>query len=253
VPQLAGEFDFSPRKALALLLWGVGAATFIYMAMMVATSIAVGTDHDRYADSAWPPAEAIADLLGPAGLLLMVVAVSMGVLTGLNGFFVSTSRVLLTMGRMRMLPSAFARLHPQLRTPVVGVLFTTLLCLVAPFFGRAALVWVVDMTSVGITVAFFYTCYCAFSIGRNGYVNGMAHRQAPNPRLVAIGAAGCVLAGCFLLVLLLPGSPGALTLPSLIALGCWILFGIAFYFVRRTAMRDYPESELENVVFTRSE
>src|SRR5699024_6084094 len=37
IPQLAGEFNFSARKALGLLMWGIIAATLIYMAMMAAT------------------------------------------------------------------------------------------------------------------------------------------------------------------------------------------------------------------------
>src|SRR5699024_8874907 len=93
IPQLAGEFNFSAKKALGLLLWGVSAATFIYMAMMVSTGIAVNTDHARFEESAWPTGEAIADMMGPIGLVMMVVAVTMGVLTGLNGFFAASSRV----------------------------------------------------------------------------------------------------------------------------------------------------------------
>lgn len=249
VPQLAGEFNFSPKKALGLLLWGVAVATFIYMAMMVSTSIAVGTDHERYAESVWPPADAIADLFGPIGLLLMVVAVSMGVLTGLNGFYVSTSRVLLTMGRMRMLPEPFSRLSPRFRTPVVGIIFTTVLCLIAPWFGRAALSWVVDMTSVGITIAYFYTCFCAMRIGRTGWVTGMSEKVPPHAGIRWIGAAGCVLAIGFLLILLVPGSPGALGIPSLMALGCWLLFGVVFFFIRRRSYLDHPSADLESVVF----
>ena len=86
IPQLAGEFNFSARKALRSLLWGIIAATLIYMTMMVATVIAVGTDHVAYEDSAWPPGEAITEVMGPIGLIFMVVAVTMGVLTGLNVF-----------------------------------------------------------------------------------------------------------------------------------------------------------------------
>lgn len=249
VPQLAGEFKFSPRKALALLLWGVSAATFIYMVMMLSTSIAVGRSHGDFASSAWPPAEAITELLGPVGLLLMVVAVSMGVLTGLNGFFISTSRVLLTMGRMRMLPTAFARLSPRFRTPVAGVLATTVLCLIAPWFGRAALSWVVDMTSVGIAIAYFYTCYCALRIGRTGRVRGMAAAQARSNRLTLIGGGGCLIAISFLLILLFPGSPGALSRPSLVALGCWIVLGSFFYWIRRRSFTSHSDDVLEREVF----
>ena len=107
IPQLAGEFNFSARKALGLLLWGIIAATLIYMTMMVATVIAIGTDPAAYEDSAWPPGEAIAEVMGPVGLILMVVAVTMGVLTGLNGFFAASSRVVYSLGHADLVPKAF--------------------------------------------------------------------------------------------------------------------------------------------------
>lgn len=249
VPQTAGEFDFSPRKALALLMWGVVAATFIYMAMTVATAVAVGDNRDAYADSAWPPAVAIAEVTGPIGMILMVVAVSMGVLTGLNGFYVSTSRVLLTMGRAQMLPRAFASLHVDRGTPVVGIVFTTLLCLITPWFGRAALLWVVDMTSVGITVAYFYTCYCAFKIGRDGSVPGMVTPQNRSLALQVTGIVGCLFAIGFMLLLLTPGSPGALGLPSLVALAAWVVAGAVFFTIRRRPYFASSDSELHRAVF----
>ncbi|MGV0328984.1 hypothetical protein ACUY3D_07435 [Corynebacterium guaraldiae] len=54
-----------------------------------------------------PPVAAISDVMGPTGLVLMVVAVSAGVLTGLNGFFTAASRVLLTLGRANLVSSRF--------------------------------------------------------------------------------------------------------------------------------------------------
>ncbi|ERG65109.1 hypothetical protein L332_11750 [Agrococcus pavilionensis RW1] len=249
VPQTAGEFNFSPRKALALLLWGVVAATFIYMAMTVATAIAVGDQPELYADTAWPPAVAITGIAGPIGMILMLIAVSMGVLTGLNGFYVSTSRVLLTMGRAKMLPRAFAALHPRHGTPVVGIAFTLLICVVTPWFGRAALLWIVDMTSFGITVAYFYTCYCAFQLGRSGRLPGMTSQQASSAGLQATGLIGCAFAVIFMLLLLVPGSPGALGAPSLIALGAWIVMGVVFFLARRKSYLSTSDEELHRSVF----
>ena len=97
IPQLAGEFNFSPKKALGLLKWGIISATLIYLAMMLATSIAVGTKHDAYEGDPWPPAAAISDVMGPTGLVLMVVAVSAGVLTGLNGFLLQQAACCLSL------------------------------------------------------------------------------------------------------------------------------------------------------------
>lgn len=253
VPQLAGEFNFTPRKALALLIWGIIAATFIYMAMTVSTAIAVGTNSAQYEGTSWPPAEAIGDQVGAFGLILMVVAVSMGVLTGLNGFYTATSRVLFTMGRANMIPASFSKLHTKFRTPSAAVLSTTALCMITPFLGRAALSWVVDMTSIGITIAYFYTCFCGYRIGKNGYVLGMSYRQQPSVGMQILGISGCLLAVGFLLLLLVPGSPGALGIESMIALFSWLILGLVFFLIRRKALFATSDLELERSVFAGGE
>lgn len=251
VPQLAGEFNFSPRKATGLIVGAVLGATFIYVAMSVSTAFAAGTNWAIYEADVWPTATAIASVTGPLGMILMVISVSMGVLTGLNGFYAATSRVLLTMGRASMIPRAFANLHPKWSTPAVAIVFTTALCLITPWFGRAALSWVVDMTSVGITVAYFYTCHCSYRIGRTGSVWGMQIAVTPNQLQKWMGIAGCILAFGFLLLLLVPGSPGFLSTPSLIALITWFAAGAGFYFLRRREIFAIDSRELKNVVFQR--
>ncbi|SJM70323.1 cationic amino acid transporter [Corynebacterium glutamicum] len=250
VPQLAGEFNFPPRKAMSLLIWGVVTATFIYMAMTVSTAIAVGNDYTKYGGTGWPPAEAIGDQIGVFGLILMVVSVSMGVLTGLNGFYTASSRVLLTMGRAKMVPQSFSMLHQKFKTPVVAILFTTTLCLITPLFGRAALSWIVDMTSVGITIAYFYTCYCGYIIGKKGFVSGMKHHQEPSLKAQILGVAGCILALGFLLLLLVPSSPGALGTESLIALLVWVALGLIFFLSRSKVLFSIPEEKIHDLVFS---
>ncbi|MEU4207415.1 APC family permease [Rothia terrae] len=251
IPQLAGEFDFSPKKAFSLLMWGVFAATAIYLAMMFAVTFAVGKNHEAYINDSWPTATAVTDLIGPAGLILMVISVSMGVLTGLNGFYVSSSRVLLTMGRAKMIPDAFARLDPKYNSPKLAIIFVAILCLISPWFGRSALSWIVDMTSVGISVAYFYTCYCAYKIGKTGYVFGMAEQERPSAKMKWFGLAGCILSFGFLLLLLMPGSPGQLGIESFIALVVWAVLGIIFYLARRKAYLQLTDEQLKSAVYQR--
>lgn len=241
IPQLAGEFNFSAKKALGLLLWGVSAATFIYIAMMVSTVIAVNSDHSQFEDSAWPTGEAIANMMGPIGLILMVVAVTMGVLTGLNGFFAASSRVVYSLGHADLVPSSLGKLDPKYRTPRNAVIFIAAVCLVTPFLGRAALSWIVDMTSVGITFAYFYTCFCAWKIARTGIVDGMESSVPKSKINEVLGLIGCMLAVWFLALLVVPGSPALLAPPAYIALIVWIVLGVLFYFIQRTRLKDIPE------------
>lgn len=253
IPQLAGEFNFSARKALGLLLWGIFAATLIYMSMMVATVLAVGTNRSSYESSAWPTGMAIADAMGPFGLILMVVAVTMGVLTGLNGFFAASSRVVYSLGNADLIPSQLGNIDVRYRTPRNAIFFIAAICLITPWFGRAALTWIVDMTSVGITFAYFYTCFCAWKISRNGFLPGMKQHLPASRAQQFFSALGCGLSVCFLVLLLVPGSPGMLAKPALVALLVWVLLGAIYYCRMMRRLKNVPvEVTQEKLLYLRA-
>lgn len=178
---------------VVIYLISIGCDDLIYLAMMLATSIAVGTHLDAYEGEAWPPAAAISEVMRPVGLVLMVVAVSAGVLTGLNGFFTAASRVLFTLGRANLVSSRLGELNGKQRISRNAIVLVCAVCLVTPWFGRAALTWVVDMSSAGIAVAYFYTCFCAWKIARTGQVPGMSKAIAPNQFYEYFALAGCIL------------------------------------------------------------
>lgn len=216
--------------------------------MMLATSIAVGTNHDAYEGEPWPPAAAISDVMGPTDLVLMVVAVSAGVLTGLNGFFTAASRVLFTLGRANLVPSRLGELNGEERTPRNAILLVCAVCLVTPWFGRAALTWVVDMSSAGITVAYFYTCFCAWKIARTGQVPGMPKPIALNKFYEYFALAGCILSVGFLALLFAPGSLGMLGTVLLVALVVWIVLRLASWAIKSRQLKDVKPGETAALV-----
>jgi amino acid transporter len=93
--------------------------------------------------------------------------------------------------------------------------------LVAPWFGREVLGWIVDMTSVGGAIGFLYTCSSAVVL---------SYRQKDYSYTVA-GVLGAIISLCFLLLLLIPGSPGFLYKQAFYCLGVWVILGIVFYIV----------------------
>lgn len=248
VPQTAGEFDFSPRRALVLILAAIATAGAMYLAMTFATSVAVGATGPVGPDAAWATADAIEAMVGPLGTWLMVIAVLMGIVTGLNGFTVSASRIIMTMARSRMLPAALGRVSPRRSTPMIAVLVTIGICLLAPFFGRSALLWIVDMTSVGVTIAYGFTCLAAFRLAHAARAGESAAFGRARPLYRAIALAGVVLSIGFLLLLFVPGSPGRLGAPPLVALGAWCVLGAVFLATRHRALMAAPEERLEAVV-----
>ncbi|MDV6014686.1 APC family permease [Haloechinothrix sp. LS1_15] len=246
VPQAAEEYNFSPAKAFRLIVFAILAAAVIYSVMILATAAATPWTELAAGDPRWGTGDAIAGLFGGAGVMLLALSVSMGICTGLNGFTVAASRLLFAMGRARMIPGGFAKLHPRYATPYVGIAFTVALCLVAPWFGREVLLWIVDMSAIGVTIAYTYACLAAFKRFRGvdtaGQPVGSTAKQATS-------LAGAVIGLTFLALLVTPGSPAAFGPESAIALLIWIVLGVLFYIGRFRENTALSDAELDYLVF----
>ncbi|GGH76460.1 amino acid transporter [Pullulanibacillus pueri] len=246
IPQVAEEFNFAPGKALKLIIMALIAAGLVYSLMIFATAVAAPWQSLSGANTIWGTGDGVRSVLGNVGLLILAVALCMGIFTGLNGFIVSTSRLLFAMGRAQILPKAFAKLHPKYHTPYIGIIFTCAMCLIAPWFGRNALNWIVNMSSTGVTIAYFYCCFDAYKFFRwseNGKGTALV---APVKK--AFSLLGAILSLVFLGLLLIPGSPAFLDTPAWIALGIWILLGALFYAVKGKEYRRIPKAQMDYLI-----
>lgn len=249
VPQAAEEFDFAPAKAFRLIILALLAATLIYVAMILAVSTASPWETLVERESSWLNADAMSDLFGSVGVLVLSIGLVMGISTGLNGFYVAASRLLLAMGRAQMVPSALGRVHPKYKTPHVAIVFVGAVCLIAPWFGREALLWVVDMSAIGVTIAYLYTCLVAYKLFRwSGAEEGEELDDVRSTRKKLLSMAGAVIAGAFLALLLVPGSPAALGQESLIALAVWVALGLVFFLMRKRHNDGISDNELDLLV-----
>ena len=59
------------------------------------------------------------------------------------------------------MPTVFSKLHSKHKTPYVAIIFLVAVSLIAPWLGRTALTWIVDMSSTGVSIAYFITCLSA--------------------------------------------------------------------------------------------
>lgn len=228
------------------------AAALVYAATIFATALAVPWQELVASEPVWGTGEAVAGLFGGVGIFVLAVALSMGIFTGLNGFYVSSSRLMFAMGRARILPDVFAKLHPRYGTPYAGIIFTCAATLIAPWFGRQALLWVVDMSAVGVTIAYFYTCFAAFKLFRwsaDDSSEGSALEGVVSPVKKLLSLLGAISGLSFLGLLLIPGAPGFLSPPSWIALFIWVALGVIFYLSRSGEYRRIPKPELDYLVF----
>src|SRR5699024_1781209 len=249
VPQAAEEFNFPARKAFMLIILALVFAAGIYNLMIFTTSIAAPWESLVTEGHLWGTGHVIQDLLGIPGLLILVIALLMGVFTGLNGFILASSRLLFAMSQAHILPKVFGKLHPKYNTPYNAILFTVLISAFAPWFGREALVWVVDMSSMGVSIAYLYTAYTSYYLfqwSENEVVDPL--KQVVSPIKKFISLLGIIASFIFILLLIIPGSPAFLGVESRIALLIWIVLGLIFFFVKRKEYNSIEDTTLNYLI-----
>ena len=247
IPQTAEEFNFSPNKTFKLIVYSLLAASLTYVVMILYTGW-LSTNNASLNGNLWLTGSETQTAFGYIGLGVLAIAIIMGIFTGLNGFLMSASRLLFSMGRSGIMPKAFSRLHPKYKTPYVAIIFLVAVTLIAPWLGRTALTWIVDMSSTGVSIAYFITCLSAaklFSYDKNSNTYGPVYKT--------FAILGSIVSFIFLLLLLVPGSPASLSMPSYIALGGWLIIGLIFFVIRYPKLKRIDSDELSRLILNRSE
>ena len=224
IPQSAEEYNFSHKKSTFIMISAILVAAILYIAVCAVTAVGVEPWQELLAGkNSWPTGYVVRNTIGLAGIIVLGIAMFCAVVSGMNAFYISTSRLMYAMAKEGSLPKWFERVSPRYGTPTHAILFTMAMSLFAPWFGREILLWIVDMTSVGAAIVFAYTTASAAIIGkRQGRVQYMT-----------FGIIGCIFSIFFLSLLIIPGMPGYLSFQSRVVLLVWIAIGFAFYFVIR--------------------
>ena len=224
IPQSAEEYNFSHKKSTFIMISAVLVAAILYIAVCAVTAVGVEPWQQLLSErSSWPTGFVVRNTIGLAGIIVLGIAMFCAVVSGMNAFYISTSRLMYAMAKEGSLPRWFEHLSPKYGTPTNAILFTMAMSLFAPWFGREILLWIVDMTSVGAAIVFAYTTGSAAVIG---------HRLGSR-KYTLFGIVGCLFSLFFLSLLVIPGMPGYLSLQSRVVLFVWILIGVIFYFIIR--------------------
>lgn len=228
IPQAAEEFSFSYRKVSLIMIVAIVFGCFVYTANNTVAAAALTNWPDRVMAGEWVILVAAEELLGTFGKVLVGVAVSSAVLSGIMGFYLASSRLMYSMARDGYLPEIFARIDEKHGTPRNAMLFCILVSLSGPVLGREALGWFVDMCAIGASIGYFFTCAATLVTLRRD--------RDGNLFLKAAAAVGSVFSVAFMVLQLVP-IPGLAGVhfgkESYILLVVWIAIGLVFYIKQR--------------------
>ena len=238
----AEEFKFPAKKSFLILFVSVvtGVIAYIVLAELAISQLPEGYSHwDTYiADigklsglKGIPVFYAVRSLLGETGLAILFVTLLGAVVTGLLGNSIAASRLIYSMARDNLLPSWFRKLNKN-DAPENAILFIMAISIPIPFFGRTAIGWIVDVNTIGATIAYAYTSAVAYKVAKDN----------DNLGVQVTGMIGMVISVMFFLYFLVPNfmTVSALTTESYLILVAWSVLGFLFFryiFQRDTAQR----------------
>lgn len=232
IPQAAEEFKFSPSKTKVIMVISIIFGALVYVVLNTVTASVVPEGYAtwvEYIDDlgnldglvSLPTFNAAYELLGNFGLIFLGISVLAAILSGIIGFYMATSRLLYSMSKENVLPQWFGKLNEKYKTPANAIIFVMIISLIAPFFGRNALGWIVDMSSIGAAIGYGYTSAAALKFAV----------KEKNTGIIITGIIGVIMAIIFAVLLLVPIPMFSCSLgkESYICFVVWIILGIVFY------------------------
>ena len=233
IPQAAEEFNFSFKKVSFIMMIAIVFGCFVYVSNNAVAAAALENWPERVMAGDWVLLIAAEELLGNFGKVLIGLGVSCAVLSGIMGFYLASSRLMYSMSREGYLPEWFGKVNEKYGTPRNAILFCILVSLSGPILGREALGWFVDMSAIGASIGYFFTCASTLKTEkRDG--DGSAFLRA-----MAITGIGFSLAFMILQLIPIPGLSGVhFGKESYIMLVVWVLLGLVFYLKQRKKFRE---------------
>ena len=238
VSHSAEEFAFPRRRTVRIIVFSLVAATAAYIALAM---VAASTCPPGFANwreymaargsfdglEALPTFYAVKTTLGGVGLVLLCVTTLAAIVTGLIGHIVAASRLLYAMSRDGMLWNPLGRLDSDgsPRNAIAAIIAVS--CLI-PFLGRTAVGWLVDVTTIGASMAYGYVSFCAFRVAR----------EKGRRWVMVSGCAGVAVSAAFIAYSFVPNFwvVDAMATESYFILAVWSIIG-GFVF-RRVFSRD---------------
>ena len=228
IPQAAEEINVPLKKIGKILILSIVLAVAFYALIIFGVGYIMNTSDiaNSMEGSGLVTADAMAKAFNSSIMAKVLIVGGMcGIVTSWNSFLIGGSRAMYSMAESYMIPRFFVKLHKKNKTPINALLLIGLLSVIAPFFGRKMLVWIVDAGNFGCCLAY---CMVALSF----IILRSKRPDMPRPYKVKnykfVGVMAVLMSGLMVVMYVIPGSSCQLVWQEWIMAGCWCVLGVIF-------------------------
>ena len=224
----AAGFKFPVKKTIWIIALALvtGAVTYILLTLIASSYQPSGYDNwQAYVNDlgahtgieGLPTFYVTHSVMGHVGVVILGIAATAAIITGLIGNCIAASRLLYTMSNDNILPKWFGKLNRN-AVPANAILFLIIISAFIPFLGRTALGWIVDVNTVGATIAYGYTSAAAL----------FCAKREKNRKIQATGIFGLIMSVVFFFYFM-SWSAGAMATESYLILATWSILGFIYF------------------------
>lgn len=232
VAVLAEDAKISPRAIGRTVVATVVVAVIFYCLVLLATAWVIPWEEtaqmelgsiDAFQEAGFP-------LLGWGAFAIAIL----GLLTSFLGLFIATSRIIVGLARVRLLPKGLASIHEASGAPRNALIFVLVATLALGLLGPGAMIWFLDTGGIYLGIVWVMVVAAKYVLPRK-YPNLRREYTAPAWAPV-IGALGAV---AVIILALWPGTNMSLVWPGeYVVLLAWFIVGAIMFMVAKKMPRD---------------
>ena len=130
-----------------------------------------------------------------------------------------------SLANSNMIPHVFSKIHEKHKTPVYTLMLIGFLTLLAPFLGRQALTWLVDVANMGCCVAYFIVALAFLKLRKS-------EPDMPRPYKVRhskiIGVLAVIMSGFMVVMYIIPNTGATLVSQEWAIIIGWMVLAVFF-------------------------
>lgn len=171
IPYIAKNIQNSQKMTKRIVYLSLISGFFCYILVNYFTAVNFDFDYHAIANSAWATGEGVKHRIGSVGMLILALAMTGAILSGINGFMLSVIKLIESMNDVGFVPK-FAQswfgdssLQSSAHTKkLVGAIFVVCACI--SLLGRNHLLTLVHVASFGIALGFIYIVWADIRLQR---------------------------------------------------------------------------------------